>query len=205
MPESSYGFNEGTARRQHTIQHTVGGTAVEDMVVAQGLASLATYTVTVSAVDMATANMHLLQIMAGASNRIGIRRILVTQRANAGAASVGQFALFRLTSAGTGGTASTVAPLDTADTAGGTARHGIASSLGTETGVALWRQSVSISNSVASLLFTTVIDWQFGDGGLSKLLWVAAGTANGIALKSITAVGTATLDIAAEFVEVAYS
>jgi hypothetical protein len=83
----------------------------------------ATYTVCpTAAVSTATANSHLLQIMAGASNAVVLRHLLVTQLANAGAATVGQFELRRLTSAGTGGTAVTPGATDPGDAAAGARR-----------------------------------------------------------------------------------
>lgn len=204
MGESQYGFAEGTGRSQHTWQRNVGGTAVEDMFVVTGQPVVATYGYASPNVITSVANAHLLQIMAGANNRVGIRRIVVSQVTLAGAASPAVLELRRLTTAGTGGTAGTAEPFDPADSAAGASlRYGGTSSKGTE-GALLWREGVNLLASATAVPNLRVAEWDFGSD-LSKLPWIAAGTANGLALKCTTAVGTATVAIDVEFIELSYA
>lgn len=204
MGESQYGFAEGTGRAQHTWQRNVGGTAVEDMFVVQGIPVWPTYAYASPNVITSVANSHLLQVMAGASNRVGIRRIVVSQTTLAGAVSPAVLELRRLTTAGTGGTAGTAVPYDPADAAAGaTIRYGGTSSKGTE-GSLLWREGVNLLAAATGVTNLLVAQWDFGSD-ISKLPWIAAGTANGMALKCTTAVGTATVAIDVEFIEMSYT
>lgn len=203
MGDSLYAFTEGVGRNQRTFQRTVGGTAVEELTVVPSEPFLASYGYFTPGV-LVPANVHLLQVMAGASNRVGIRRIVVSQVVLAGAVTLTTFELRRLTTAGTGGTAGTAQPYDPADSvAGATVRHAVSASKGTE-GVAVCAEAVSL---VASGAATTMIvcDWEFGMDGRTKVPWIAAGTANGFALKATTAVGTAQLVVQVDLVEASWA
>ncbi|MBX3031908.1 MAG: hypothetical protein KF809_17310 [Chloroflexi bacterium] len=205
MGDSSYEFTEGSGRRQRTYQRTVAGTAVEELTVNLTEATLPSYTITTPGLLTSTANTHLLQIMAGASNRVGIRRIVVSQSGLAGAASISRFQLLRLSTAGTGGTASgTPLPLDPADASpGATVRHALTSNKGTEGGT-VWEEGISLLSAATQSTLKTV-EWTFGADGITKVPWIAAGTANGLALKVTTAVGTAQVIVAVEFVEAGWA
>jgi len=113
MANSYVSFNEGTARKVRTFQRTDSGSnTVEEWMYAESEPILDAYSVT--AIDIAgiTADSHLLEVMAGASLRVGIRRITIYQHAAANTTRQARFGIFRLTTAGTGGTAITPDALD---------------------------------------------------------------------------------------------
>jgi hypothetical protein len=184
-----------------TFERTVGGQTVQDQRVVLAEAFLPTYSVSVTtAVSTATANSHLLQIMAGANKRVLLRRIYVTQLANAGANTSAVFQLLRLTTAGTGGTAFTPRQLDPADGNAEATAMTLPSSKGTE-GNVLWTGTGILLATAATAGSDMIIDLDYRAGLRTKPPTIAAGTSNGLALKLITAVASATVHIYAEFVE----
>lgn len=186
-------------RKFHTNQRSNGSDTVEQYVQLTGEPYLATYTVVVhTAISAATANSHLLQIMAGSSLRVGVRRIRVTQFAN-GTTQKNAWYLYRLTSAGTGGTSYTPSPLDPADSASGATAMSLPSSKGTE-GALIYTESVLTHATAATVGLDPVLDVDF-TRDRDKALWIAAGTSNGIALKNVTASTSTTLLIQAWIVE----
>jgi hypothetical protein len=187
MPESLIQFTEGSGKKVHTFQRTIGANNVEDEVVIAGEQYLASYILTAQAVGLGTANAHLIQVMAGASLRVRIRRIEVWQRVLATAAGFKEMQLTRLTTAGTGGAGVTANPLDPADAAAGFSCQITPTVKGTELGILAWANPYFVQTAAASLSFPQpLFVWDF-DRPRSKPLILAAGTANGIALKVITA------------------
>jgi hypothetical protein len=151
-------------------------------------------------VSLATVNDHLLQIMAGSSNYVRIRRIHIEQANNATAAAFGVIEIWRLTTAGTGGTAVTPAKFDTGDAAAGATAMTLPTAKGTEgtllfRPVMLWRQAVSATTAQ----YDDVFEWTQHPG--QKPIIIPAGTSNGIAIKSTTATASATVSMWVEFVE----
>jgi hypothetical protein len=65
MSESIVQVTEGTGKKLHTNQRTIGANNVEDEYVIPGEYPLATYFVQANAVSIATAAAHVIQIMAG--------------------------------------------------------------------------------------------------------------------------------------------
>lgn len=200
MAESFVNVTEGSGKKLHAFQRTIGANTVEGQTIVVGEQYLAEYTVaTVAQVTTATANSHLLQVMAGASNRLRIRRIEVSQSGLATTAAFMQVAIYRLTTAGTGGTSITPQLLDPADSAAGATAMTLATVKGTE-GALLWTGSLYMQQTAgASLGQPDELMLDF-DGLRRKPIHVAAGAANGIAIKNIDAVAagdvliTVTLD-----------
>jgi len=166
----------------------------------------ATYNIVTAATSIATANSHTLQIMAGSTLPVYLRRIQVRQFGLATTAAIVNWDLLRLTTAGTGGTSLTPAPLDSTDSASGATAMTLASSKGTESTV-LWRGSSSLTQTVATQNAgennTLILDLVF-DGPRNKVPRIAAGTSNGIALKMVTGAAAATVYVVATISEAAY-
>ena len=201
MAQSNVPFLDSTSatRKFHTNQRSNGTDTVEQYVQAIAEPYLPTYTCTINiAISAATANSHLFQLMAGASLRVGIRRILVTQSANG---TTGQqiWELRRLTTAGSGGTAATPAPLDPADTAAGATFQTLPSSKGTECTL-IHAQNVLTHATVATVDLNPLLDLDF-TRERTKALWIAAGTSNGICLKAQTGSTSTTVLMTVYFVE----
>ena len=197
MPASLVALTEGAGKNLETWQWVIGANTVERQVIAQGEQHLASYIVghgtTGGAVSTATANSHLMQISAGASLKVRIRRLQVIQSALATTAVLGQILIVRLSTAGTGGTAQTPAALDPADAASGATAMHLPTAKGTEGGILYESQPYFIQTLTASLPnWPILLDVDF-DRLRPKPLIIAAGAANGIAIKQITAVAAATV------------
>jgi hypothetical protein len=195
-------YTPGSGGKLHSFDRTIGANTVQDQAVVIGEQYLAEYTVaTITPVSLATANDHVLQIMAGSSNRLRIRRIEVSQSALATTAGINQFAIYRLTTAGTGGTSITPQLLDPADSAAGATAMTLPSAKGTE-GALLWSGTGVLTQTVSATpsMNEKVLAIDF-DGLRQKPIHVASGTSNGIALKNITARAAATVVVTAWFDE----
>lgn len=194
MGQSNVPFNDNASasRKFHTYQRSNGTDTVEEYVQAVAEPYLATYNVPIgSSTSLATANSHIIQIMAGASLRVGIRRITLWQYAN-GTAATAAWYIYRLTTAGTGGSAITPTSFDPADAASGATAMTLPSSKGTE-GSLVMAFSVTTIATAATAGLRPVLDIDFSSMR-NKALWIAAGTSNGIAVKAVDAVaGTGVL------------
>lgn len=184
MSESFVQVNSGTGPKLHTNQRTIGANNVEDEVVVQGEQYLASYLFNPANVSIATAADHFLQIMAGASLNVYVRRIRVFQAVLATTAAIFTVGLLRLTTAGTGGTAVTPQALDSTDGAAGATAMVLPTVKGTEganLGVATAMLTQTVPTAGGSLL---LVEWDFDKMYKSKHLRIPAGTANGICLKT---------------------
>lgn len=202
MAYTYYNFTEGSGRKARSFQRTDGGAnTVDEMAYVESEPPLLTYTVSsITAISIATANSHLLEIMAGASLHVWLRRLRVTQVAVANAAQICTFALYRLTTAGTGGTAITPQKSDPSDAAAGATAMTLASAKGTE-GSLLWAEARSLWSAVPTATNDVTLDWTFTTPR-TKGIRVASGTSNGVALKNITAITTTpTVIVTAEICE----
>lgn len=203
MPESLVQVTEGTGKKLHTWQKTIGANTVEDEIVILGDQYQATYTVTTGfGIAASTALSHGIQVMAGASLNVYIRRIKVTQVAMATAAVLTDLNLTRLTTAGTGGTVLTTVAFDTTDAASGATAMSLPTVKGTEgTGpwreAVYWLQTMPVSGGAGT---GTVFDFD-ADRLRSKPIRIPAGTANGLAVKFVTAPAVATCAIEVLFTE----
>lgn len=202
MPESIVQVTEGSGKKLHTFQKTIGANVVEDEVVVLGEAYLADYFVdAAAAISAATANSHLMQIMAGATLNVYIRRIQIWQLGLAATAAIADMGVFRLTTAGTGGTAITPARLDLTDAASGATAMTLPTVKGTEAVAPSWHGSAGFVQTVpTSGVNPLLLDLDFSRLR-QKSLRIAAGTANGIAVKNITAIAAATVFVHIELME----
>ena len=189
MAESFIEVTAGTGTKAHSNTRVIGANTVHDEVVIPGEPYLASYTIVselAATSTLAVANDHLLQIMAGSTLKVYIRRIEVIQYSVVTAAAFFLLRLHRLTTAGTGGTGVTPRPLDTTDAAAGTTAQVRPTSKGTEgvlVGGALPYTMQTLAASNAQM--TPIYAWDF-DRPRSKSLIIPAGTANGIAVKNIS-------------------
>jgi hypothetical protein len=197
MGENSIATTPGAGKNVHTNDRTISAVLIQDQFMLPGEFPYGSYTVTAPAISAATLNDHMLEIMAGASLNVRIRRIIITQ--NAAAAAVGGLALrlFRLTTAGTGGGAVTPSKLDNADGAAGATAMTLPTAKGTEA-VQVWGESLYAATGAIPM---TRNRFEWLQVPNSKPIIIPAGTANGLAIKNATAVATATWDITVEFVE----
>lgn len=188
--------NAAASRKIRHVQRTDGADTVEEAAVALSEPFLPTYRIaSATAVAVTPADSHLLQIFAGASLRVGVRRILVFQVAAANSTSNDEIALYRTNSAGTGGTAVTPVPLDPADSAADCAARLLVSSKGTETTLVDYRQMIlHATNTTIGL--NPVADFDFRT---DKALWLPVNT--GLVVKNLTADSSATLRFVAQIVE----
>lgn len=200
MAESIVQVTEGVGKKFHTWSRVVSAQTVEQQFVLPGEFVYATYTVVASLISVATAADHLLQIMAGASLNVRIRRIYVRQAAAVTAASSSGIDVVRLTTAGTGGTAVTPRPLDTADAAAGCTAQTLPTAKGTEGSIVLEDRIGLIQTQ--PVVDTAKMEWRQSPN--AKPLIIPAGVANGIAIKNLNANAGASVTITVELVETAY-
>lgn len=193
MAESLIALTEGSGKNLHTFQKVIGSNTVEDQVVVLGEQYLAGYTAVSGVISTATANSHLLQIMAGSSLKVRWRRLELYQTGAATTATLMQIDCLRLTTAGTGGTAITPNPADPGDAAAGAAGMTLPTVKGTEgallhRGAAYMMQTIGASAQLNEPIYTIELDWLRSKGWL-----IAAGTTNGICVKNVTAVAGGTV------------
>jgi len=186
-------------RKFHTNQRSNGADTVEAYVQLTGEPALATYTGCALATVLTTINSHVVQVMAGASLRVGIRRLSLHLVTAATTTTNMQWGIFRLTTAGTGGTAYTPNPHDAADAASGTTMMTLATSKGTE-GALLRLGASLVHQTITTVGAQTIVDLDWTRTA-TKALWIPAGVANGIAFKNLTAVSPAAVYANVEFIE----
>lgn len=206
MAESTLQVTAGSGTKLHTNQRTIGVNTVEQQVVLHGEQYLATYTVVTAATSIATAASHTLQIMAGASLPVYLRRIMVYQIGLATTAALINWDLFRLSTAGTGGTAVTPSPLDSTDSASGAAAMTLPSVKGTE-GTIIWRassQTIQTVGTGGTGVNPLLLDLDFDKLFRGKVPRLAAGTSNGFALKQVTGAAAATVYVVATISEASF-
>jgi hypothetical protein len=204
VSESSINVTEGSGKRIHTFDRTISSVLVQDQFMLPGEYPYPTYTASFASVSTATGNSHIIQLMAGASLNLRIRRVHLEQASNATSANLLSVQLIRLTTAGSGGSAITPLPMDTSDAAAGATAQQLPSSKGTEaaqplfTSVILMRQAISATQSQID----DVWEWQQLPNG--KPIVIPAGTANGIAIKNVAAIASGTVTGWIEFVETSF-
>lgn len=203
MAETIVQINEGSGKKLHAWDRVVGANTVLDEFTLRGVPNYASYVVRTAAISTATANSHLLALQAGSSLNVYVTKVIAHQVANAGALSGATFELLRLTSAGSGGTAITPEKLDTADAASGATARALPSTKGSEGG-SLGQHTGILYNAYSAwpVAQLEVVRFEFGSDW-SKPLKIAAGTANGMALKG-GGVASATVVVECHFFEAAY-
>lgn len=167
--------------------YTENSQTVQDEKVILGEQYLASYMIVADA-STATVNSHLIQIMAGASLRVRVRRIEIHQLVMATTAAIMSVGFYRLTTAGTGGGAVTPGSLDPADAASGATAMTLPTGKGTEgTLIAAVAPYMMQTVGASAQLDQPIVVLDF-DRLRSKPLIIAAGTTNGLAIKNLTAI-----------------
>lgn len=175
---------------------------VQDQKVILGEPYEATYSAVATNISGSTALSHMMEVMAGASLNVRIKYILVTQNSStASGLLVMPFVIYRLTSAGTGGSAQSVGKWDNSDASAGATAMTLPSAKGTET-TALWAES-TWADSASTTAAKSRLEWPRAFVPVKPII-IPAGVANGIAIKNANAVATATWDITVVFTETIY-
>lgn len=206
MAESSVNVTEGSGKRLHTYDRSVSAVVVNDQFTIAGEYVYPSYIVYVGGVTTATAGDHLLQVMAGASNYVRVRRIWIGQTGLASTAGQAYYHVVRLTTAGSGNSASgatgttTVRRLDESDPAPGATAFIRPATKGTE---------AAIVTAARVAMYTTHpvgegSEWEWVQQINTKPLVIPPGTSNGLAVKVSTAGAGATVDVSMELVETSY-
>ena len=198
MTRAYYRITEGADIKLWTVQRTDGADTVQVPMQVEAEPEVATYALTATTVALSTANSHVLQVMAGASLRVGIRSIRVQQVANASSTARVAFQVVRLTTAGTGGGG--VSPLahDPAEAAAGCTAMTLPTAKGTEGSAMKTSRHLLHATSATVGLEPLLIDYSWHR---TKALWIAAGISNGIAIKNVTSDAAATVDVEVVLVE----
>lgn len=195
MADTSFGITAGSGTLLHTATTSIGGSTVHDQVVKLGDQYLATYAFSPGGTSTATAASHLLQIMAGSTLRVQLRRLIVYQSVAVTTAALIPFAVVRLTTAGTGGTTATARPYDPADAAAGATAMTLPTAKGTE-GSSLWFGHAYMMQTISASApgITPLLDLDFDRLGTKPII-IAAGTANGIAFTNISAAAGGSVNV----------
>ena len=203
MAEGNIVVTAGSGVAIHSNTRTISSTTMHDQYVLPGEFAYASYIASTTSISIATANSHVIQLMASSSLNVRVRRIRLEQSGNATTGVVCAFQLFRLSTAGTGGSAITPAPFDTADSASGATAQTLPSAKGTETTMLMqtqlvMRQAVSATGAQVDDAY----EWYQLPG--TKPIVIPAGTSNGLALKVINATAGATVTVSIEFIETSF-
>ena len=191
-------------RKNGTVQFTIGSDTVEVGRTSLDFTVHAAYTFPIAAaISTATANSHLMAWMAGSTYDVLLVDAVLKQLVSAGSATVGQFGLFRLTSAGTGGTSLTGAKQDNGDASVGCTCQTLPTVKGTETTLMYTDTGIMLSTA-ATAGQEDYLDWHWNPY-MIKPPRIPAGTSNGMAIKEITAIATGTVAGWIRVLEVSYS
>lgn len=198
--DTFFQVTQGAGTKLHTFTRVNGVDTVHEGVYLDGIQPYPTYAVAIAGVSTATASSHSVQLMAGANLHLYVVRIKIAQHALASASTVQQFSIRRLTTAGTGGTVITLSAYDTTDPAAGASSMSLPTALGTE-GNTLRQMTVGLTQT-APITNANSDEWIIAP--LEKPIRIPAGVTNGLVVKNISAIATATVDINIEFFELAY-
>lgn len=196
MAETFYNATEGSGKKFHAWDRTIGANVVLAEATFAAEYPYATYMVPI-VTGAPAANDHLLSIQAGASLHLKIRSIFVKQAGNAATATVLTLELRRIsTVAHATGTAITPSPLDPASGASGFSARSLPGTKGTE-GVLIGTRSLPIRQAVLATAAQTdhQFFWDF-DRLREPGIVCPAGSSNGLALKILGAT-TATFNVEA--------
>lgn len=174
--------NEGTGKKLRTYERSIGGNTVQESVMLLADPKQPSGIFSTPAVSMATNLSHLLQIMAGASLPVQLRSIEMVQYALATTAEIKGIHLFRLSTAGTGGTNAPPQPHDPADTLACTGMT-LPTAKGTEAATALLLPEL---HAVSALPYGPRSVWKWEQKPGVKPIIIPAGVANGIAFKTVS-------------------
>lgn len=197
MAEAFYNATEGAGKKFHAWDRAIGANTVLDEFTLPGEFPYASYVVPITGVSVATAADHVVQLMAGASLVVRIRRIELRQLVTATTVTADDIRIFRLTTAGTGGASPAIGKFDNADSAPGASAMTLPTAKGTE-GAQLHSFSAEMIQTRPNTMIYT-LRWEQHPG--MKPIIIPAGVANGIAIKTVNAVAAASVSGYIEFVE----
>ena len=203
MAEATVNVTEGSGKKLHAWDRSIGGNTVLDEYIQHGEPALATYQVSCTATSSATANSHVITINAGASLHVYIRRIMVFQVGLATTAAFCEWDLLRTTTAApTGGTAFTPIAFNSTEDGGSGATAMTLPTVKATEGNPLGRySSYFVQTANASVVQAQpMLDINF-DQLRIKAPRIPSGTTNGIALKNLTAIAAATVRVNVWLVE----
>lgn len=199
MAASAILYTPGAGGKAHAESLTIGANTADVPYAILFDPRLPSYTASSGAVLTTTAASHMLQLMAGSSLNVRIRRVRVTELTPPAAVSALELQIVRLTTAGTGGGAITASKKDNGDAAAGATGMTLPTAKGTE-GTIFWDESCWLGTTAIPIVKV----WEWIQPVNGKPLIIPAGTANGIALKNIGGIATSTLLIEMEFDESSY-
>ena len=195
MARGVIGITEGAGKAWSTETRVPdGSTSVESLYVVPDESAFPTYTALASSISTATSASHLIFIQAGGTLVTRIKRIFVEQVVGATTATLAQLQVIRTTTAGSGGGAITARGLDTADTYTGTIQT-LPSAKGTE-GNTLLQKRLWLLQTVNTQPFSW--EWPLTPREARKPIVIGPATTDGICLKIVTGIATATVDITLE-------
>ena len=200
MTTSAIAVTEGAGKNIWTESRIVSAVTREAQVVLIGEPALPTYTVSAVSTSAITTGAHLVQLMAGASLYVRVTKINISQRgATSGVATYQGLSLYRLTTAGSGGTAITPSRFDRGDAVASATAQTLPTAKGDE-GDLLWYWNLTCE---ATRPWVREM-WSWEASPRCKAIVIPPGTADGIALKLGTGVATVSYDIVIEFTETAW-
>lgn len=201
MPTLSLlGWSDGAGKNWETATRTRNAVAYEDPVVLLGEPYQPSYTALAATISIATSADHVIEIMADGTLYTRIKRIYVEQVVGATTATLARLQILRISTAGTGGTAVTARPYDAADTYAGTAMT-LPTVKGTEGNIILQKRLQILTTAQVAATTTNPNSWEWLTQELKGIKPIIIGPAvtDGIALKIITGIATATVDVTVEF------
>jgi hypothetical protein len=192
MAEGIVQISEGSGKKLHTFERTVGANSVHDSVMVPGEPYRATYQVLASQVSTATAGGRLLSVWAGASSPVRIWYVSIYQTALATAANRMRIVMQRHAVAGTDGTLLTNYRHDRSDPAPGfTARTlpttAVSSDVFLPASITMY-QAHPIGAGASW-------EWSADKGGRLKPIVIPAGTTNGVAFINSVAVAGGSVEV----------
>lgn len=202
MGESYTNVTEGSGKKQHSWQRTVGANNVEDSFILPGEFPHPSYMISAYNISTATSSSHIVQLMAGSSNVVRVRRINIRQKTAAGTAAIAEFDVLRLTSAGTGGSVLGNNKMVDGDAAAGASAMTLPSSKGTE-GTSVAYLSLLMVATATTVGGTDTRDQWVSHPSLEPIV-IPAGTSNGIAVKLVAGIASGAVTVLIEFSETSY-
>lgn len=202
MPESYAQITEGAGKKLRTFQRTVGVNDVHSSAIVHDepyLASFVAHTGGAAGISTATINSALVELMAGASLNVYLRRIRIYQFQVATTAAIVGFDLVRVSTAGTGGTALVELARDMGDTPSASGKT--LPTPGTLTNTIDTRIAYMLQTIPTATDFNPLrADFDYRDMR-SKALIIPAGTSNGLIIRNRQAIAAATISIVVEWDE----
>ena len=202
MGETTIAVNPSGSTLLHAWSKTVSAQTVYDEFTLPGEFPYASYSVQAGSISVATTADHVLQLMAGSTLNVRIRRITVMQSTLVTTAAFLPLIVLRLTTAGTGGTSITPSKFDNADAPAGATAMTLPTAKGTE-GVELFRRQMALTQTLATSS-SIVPAWEWIQLPNEKPLIIPAGTSNGICVKVGGGRAGAAVDVTVEFVETSF-